>query len=86
MDTPVAKSEFEAHIKRFEEQNESIHSKMEALGQKIDLLSRKFDQVNATSPLFQRNVCGSSSVPTPELGLDGPIQGEHMIAMEHTQG
>ena len=76
MDTPVAKSEFEAHIKKFEEQNESIHSKMEALGQKIDLLSRK----------FERNICGSSSVPTPELGLDGPIQGEHMIAMEHTQG
>ena len=81
----MTKSEFEAHIKRLEEQNAFMHSEMEALGQKIDLLSRNFGEINSTSPLFQRNVYGSFSVPTLELGLDGPIQGDHMIAMEHGQ-
>ena len=100
MDAPVGKPEFEALIKSIDEgnnsiakrfdsingridaQNESLHSKMEALVQKIDLLSRKFGETNAISQTVTSNVFASS---TPELGLDGPIQADHMIAMEQIQ-
>ena len=75
----------DAHNKRNNDRIASIYSKMENLVLKIDLLSNKFDESNAISPIVQRNTVRSSSVPTPEVGLDGPIHADHIMAMEQLQ-
>ena len=75
----------DAHNKRHNDRIASIYSKIEALVLKIDLLSNKFDESSTTSPITQRNAVESSSVPTPEVGLDGPIHADHIMAMEQLQ-
>ena len=76
----------DAHNRRHNDRIASIYSKMEALVLKIDLLSNKFDKSNTTSPIVQRNAVGSFCVPKPEVGLDGPIHADHIMAMEQLQG
>ena len=74
---------FESINGRISEQNASIHSmysKMEALGLKIDALSSKFGESNATFQTVHR-----SFVPTPDLGLDGPNMADCTITTEEIQ-
>ena len=72
---------FESINGRIDEQNGFI----QALGLKIDLLSSKFSENNTTSPIVQKDDSASSSVRIAELGLDGPIQADHTVAMEQLQ-
>ena len=71
MDNLVTKSEFE--------------TKINSIDEKIDILYKKIYESNAPSPSAQRDGLERPSSQLQELGIDGPIQGDHMIAMEDLQ-
>ena len=72
MDNSVTKSEFETKI---------------AIGidEKNNILYKKLYKSNAPSQSAQRDRLERPSSQLHELGIDGPIQFDHMIAMENLQ-
>ena len=72
-------------MKSFDSRMEAFDSKFVTLDQKIDFLCRKIDENNASPQASHREGSSIFPVPEPDIGVGGPLQVDHVIAMEQLQ-